>query len=53
MIEDMRKRGVVQQDAGDREVWLVEDSGEKTGQPPLARKIHQDNKWLMMMISFE
>ena len=43
--EDMKKRGVVmQQDAGDREG----ESGERTGHPPLARKIRQDNKLMMM-----
>ena len=46
--EDMKKRGVVQQDAGDRE-GLEEESGERTGQPPLAGKIRQDNKLMMMM----
>ena len=37
--EDMKKRGVVQQDANDRE-----ENGERTGQSPLAGKIRQDNK---------
>ena len=44
--EDMRKRGVVQQDAGDREG--EGESGERTGQPPLVGKICQDNKLMMM-----
>ena len=46
----MKKRGVVQQDAGYTEGWRRE-SGERTGQPPIAGKICQDNK-LMMMIYF-
>ena len=28
--------------------WLEEESSERNGQPPLARKIHQDNKWMIM-----
>ena len=44
--EDMKKRGVVQQDAGIGRV--EEESGERTGQPPLAGKICQDNKVMMM-----
>ena len=28
---------------------MEEESGERTGQPPLAGKIHQDNKLMMMM----
>ena len=47
--EDMKKRGVVQQDAGDREGW----SGERTGQPPLAGKIRQDNKLMMMIYLYK
>ena len=43
----MKNRGVVQQDAGVGR--LEEESGERTGQPPLVGKIHQDNKWMMMM----
>ena len=43
--EDMKKRGVVQQDAGIGRV--EEESGERTGQPPLAGKICQDYKLVM------
>jgi len=47
----MKKRGVVQQDAGDREGWgLEEKSSERTAQPPITRKICQDNKLMMMMM---
>ena len=46
--EDMRKRGVAQQDAGNREGWRRR-AGERTGQPPLMGKICQDNKLMMMM----
>ena len=42
----MRKSGGVQQDAGDREGWRRRTV--KTGQPPLAEKICQDKKWMMM-----
>ena len=37
--EDMKKMGVVQQDAGDE---LEEESSERTGQPLLAGKIRQE-----------
>ena len=40
----MKNRGVVQQDAGDREVWRRRVVKE------LAKKIRQDNK-LMVMVS--
>ena len=49
--EDMRKRGVVQQDTGDWES-LVEKSGERTGETPLAGKICQDNKLMVMMLLY-
>ena len=45
----MKKRGVVQQDAGDREGWRRR-AGERTGQPPLVEKVRQDSKLMMMMI---
>ena len=45
--EDMEKRGVVQQDAGNREGWRRR---AVKGQPPLAGKIRQNNKLMMMMI---
>ena len=46
--EDMKKRGVVQQDAGDREVWRRR-AVKRLAHPPLAGKIRQDNKLMMMM----
>ena len=48
--EDMKKRGVVQQDAGDREGWRKRVV--KGLQPTLAGKIRQDNKLMMMMMIF-
>ena len=45
----MKKRGVVQQDAGDREGWRRR-AVKGLANPPLAGKIRQDNK-LMMMIN--
>ena len=51
MVEDMKKRGVVQQDARDK-VGLLEESSERTGQPLLAGKICQDNKLMIMIMTF-
>ena len=39
----------MQLDAGDAGEGLEEESGERTGQPPLAGKICQDNKLMKMM----
>ena len=32
---------------------MEEESGERTGQPPPAKKICQDNRWMMMNLNYK
>lgn len=47
LTEDMRKRGFVRQDAGNRHDWWIAAKG--LANPQLAGKIRQDNKGMLLI----